>query len=74
MKLIDTMNGSEWVMWVVAGIFVLLTIVFLSGHGSGLIAGYNTATEEEKVVLFLSKIRIFSSYDFMSICNNTALF
>ncbi len=48
MKLIDKMNGSEWIMWVVAAIFVLLTIVFLSGHGSGLIAGYNTATKEEK--------------------------
>lgn len=48
MKLIDNMNGPEWIMWVVAGIFVILTIVFLSGHGSGLIAGYNTATKEEK--------------------------
>lgn len=48
MKLIDKMNGPEWILWVVAGIFVILTIVFLSGHGSGLIAGYNTATKEEK--------------------------
>ena len=48
MKLIDKVNGPEWIMWVVAGIFVILTIVFLSGHGSGLIAGYNTATKEEK--------------------------
>ena len=48
MKLIDKMNGPEWIIWVVAGIFVILIIVFLSGHGSGLIAGYNTATKEEK--------------------------
>ncbi len=48
MKLIDKMNGPEWIMWVVAGIFVLLTIVFFTGHGSGLIAGYNTASQEEK--------------------------
>lgn len=48
MKLIDKMNGPEWVMWVEAGIFILLTIIFLSGHGSGLIAGYNTASKEEQ--------------------------
>ena len=48
MKLVDKMNGPEWILWVVARGFVLLTIVFLSGHGSGLIAGYNTATKEEK--------------------------
>ena len=48
MKMIDKMNGPEWVLWVVAGIFVILTIVFLSGHGSGLLAGYNIATKEEK--------------------------
>lgn len=48
MKLVDKMNGPEWIMWVVAAIFALLTMIFLSGHGSGLIAGYNTATKDEK--------------------------
>lgn len=48
MKLIDKMNGPEWIMWIVAAIFALLTIVFLTGHGSGLVAGYNTASKEEK--------------------------
>ena len=48
MTLKDISNGPEWVMWVVLAIFVVISIVLLSGHGSSLIAGYNTATKEEK--------------------------
>ena len=33
---------------VMTGLLVLLGIVFASGKGTGLIAGYNTATAEEK--------------------------
>lgn len=33
---------------VMTGLFVLLGIVFASGKGTGLIAGYNTATAGEK--------------------------
>ena len=33
---------------VMTGSFVLLGVVFASGKGTGLIAGYNTATAEEK--------------------------
>lgn len=48
MKLVDKMNGSIWIVWIVFALFVILTIVFLSGHGSEWIAGYNTASKEEK--------------------------
>ncbi|GAB6109823.1 DUF3784 domain-containing protein [Fusibacter bizertensis] len=34
--------------WIVLGIFVIITIVLLSGKGGWLIAGYNTMSAEEK--------------------------
>lgn len=46
--LAETATGPEWIIYVVGAIFVLLTILLLSGKGAGLIAGYNTASEEEK--------------------------
>lgn len=49
MTLADYSNGSDWIMWVVFSILVLLSIVLISGHGSGLIAGYNTSSKEEKL-------------------------
>lgn len=44
----DTIHGPAWMIWVLAVIFGIISIVMLTGHGAGLIAGYNTATEEEK--------------------------
>lgn len=35
-------------MWILVFVFALLSIVFLMGKGGFLIAGYNTASEEEK--------------------------
>ena len=29
-------------------VFVILSVILISGHGSGLISGYNAATKEEK--------------------------
>ena len=48
MTLADTSSGPDWVIWIVFAIFAIITVIFLSGHGSGLIAGYNTASKEEK--------------------------
>ena len=41
-------NGSGVILWPVVGIFAILSIVLLTGHGAGLIAGYNTSSREEK--------------------------
>lgn len=46
--LADTANGGTGGLWVVFGIFFVIAVVLLSGHGAGLIAGYNTASKEEK--------------------------
>ena len=48
MKLADISNGPDWVIWIVFAISMILSIVLISGKGSSLIAGYNTASKEEK--------------------------
>ena len=48
MKLADLASGPDWVVWIVFVIFAVLSIVLLSGHGSWIISGYNTASKEEK--------------------------
>ena len=48
MTLKDISNGPEWSLWVVMVLLAVFSIVLLSGHGVNLIAGYNTASEEEK--------------------------
>lgn len=48
MTLADKMNGPAWIVWLVFSVFLLLSVVLLSGHGSGLIAGFNTASKEEQ--------------------------
>mgnify|MGYP000626987426 FL=1 len=48
MKLADVSHGPDWIFWVVFFILAAMSITLLSGHGSWLIAGYNTASKEEK--------------------------
>ena len=48
MKLADISNGPDWVIWVAFVIILTLSVLWLSGHGSGLISGYNTASKAEK--------------------------
>ena len=48
MKLTDVSYGPDWIVWVVFFILTIMSITLLWGHGSWLIAGYNTASKEEK--------------------------
>jgi len=48
MTLRDVSNGPDWILWVVFAVLTIMSIVLLTGHGAGMIAGYNTATKEEK--------------------------
>ena len=48
MKLADLSTGPDWVVYVGFIIFAVLSIALISGHGSWLISGYNTASKEEK--------------------------
>ncbi|MCR5761848.1 MAG: DUF3784 domain-containing protein [Treponema sp.] len=48
MTLQDISSGSGCVLWAVFGLVAIISIVFLTGHGVNLIAGYNTASKEER--------------------------
>lgn len=48
MKLSDVSNGPDWIVWVIVILFAVSSIYLLTGHGSWLIAGYNTTSKEEK--------------------------
>ena len=48
MTLKDISNGPDWVLPAVTALFAVLSLLLLSGKGSWLIAGYNTASPEEK--------------------------
>lgn len=39
---------ASWIIWLVFALLAVLSIVLLSGHGENLIAGYNTASPEDK--------------------------
>jgi hypothetical protein len=43
---------------VLAVVFIVFAIVFLMGKGDNLIAGYNTASEEEKQKVNIKRLRI----------------
>ena len=48
MTLKDVSNGPDYIIWIAAVVLLILSIVLLTGRGSWLIAGYNTASKEEK--------------------------
>lgn len=48
MTLKDISSGPGWVIWVVGIVLAIFSIILLTGHGANLIAGYNTASKEEK--------------------------
>ena len=48
MTLKDVSSGPGWVIWVVGIVLAIFSIILLTGHGANLIAGYNTASKEEK--------------------------
>lgn len=48
MTLRDISNGPDWIGWVVSALFLVVALVLLSGRGSWMLAGYNTAPKEKK--------------------------
>lgn len=48
MTLKDISNGPEWILWATIVVLALMSILLLTGRGSYLIAGYNTASKDEK--------------------------
>ena len=60
MKLANISSGANWIIWVGFVIFLVISIMLLSGHGSWFIAGYNAAPKEEK-----------TKYDEKKLCRTT---
>lgn len=56
MTLADKMNGPGWIVWAVLVIFIILSIIFISGHGINFIAGFNTLSAEEKEKYNIKKV------------------
>ena len=48
---------SSYGLWAVFGLLAIISIIFLTGHGVSLIAGYNTASKEEKEKYNTKKLR-----------------
>ena len=46
MQLADLSNGPDQIVWAVFIVITILSVVLISGHGSGLVSGYNMATKE----------------------------
>lgn len=44
----DYLKGPVWILWIVFGMIAALSVMLLTGHGVNLIAGFNTASKEEK--------------------------
>lgn len=48
MTLKDISNGpATAILWIVFSLLLFISIILLSGHGSTLIAGYNTASKKK---------------------------
>ena len=48
MTLKDISSGPDWIVWIIGILFLIISLILISGHGANLIAGYNTASWEEK--------------------------
>ena len=57
-------------VFIFAALFVVLAIIFLMGKGDMLIAGYNTAPEEERKQIDIHRLRLLMAI----ICITAAIF
>ena len=48
MTLKDIINGPNWIIWIAGILLAIISIILISGHGANFVAGYNTASREEK--------------------------
>lgn len=48
MVISDYMHGPDWILPMVSFLLLIIAAILISGHGSGLIAGYNTLSAAKK--------------------------
>ncbi len=59
MTLKEISSGPDWIVWIIGILFLIISLILISGHGANLIAGYNTAGRDEK-----------NRYDTKKLCGN----
>ena len=48
MTLKEISSGPDWIVWIIGILFLIISLILISGHGANLITGYNTAGRDEK--------------------------
>ena len=48
MVISDYLHGPDWILPMVSFLLLIIAAILFSGHGSGLIAGYNTLSAAKK--------------------------
>ena len=48
MVISDYIHGPDWILPMVSFLLLIIAVILISGHGSGLIAGYNTLSATKK--------------------------
>ena len=48
MTLKEISSGPDWIVWIIGILFLIISLILISGQGANLIAGYNTAGRDEK--------------------------
>ena len=48
MTLKEISSEPDWIVWIIGILFLIISLILISGHGASLIAGYNTAGRDEK--------------------------
>jgi hypothetical protein len=48
----------EWITYLLAVLFLMLALVIFFGKGDNLIAGYNTASEKERMMYDIKRLRL----------------
>ena len=56
LTLAEASTGPGWILYAVAGLFAVLSVILLLGKGGWLIAGYNTASKEKKAMFDEKKL------------------
>ena len=63
MTLADTAHGSDWILWVVFAVFVILTIALLSGHGSNLFLAITLLQKKRKPDMMRKSCAVYTELE-----------
>ena len=48
MTLKEISSGPDWIVWIIGILFLIISVILISGNGANIIAEYNTAGRDEK--------------------------